>query len=104
MKDKNFAISNNGVHACIDPESRIIALRLYDGIIKIINLTQTNRQLTASTQRIEEIQVLDMIFLYTTQKPTIALLYEDQHVSKIVQFGWKWKFDPLLTAVYRSQS
>ena len=87
MKDKNFAISNNGVHACIDPESRIIALRLYDGIIKIINLNSSNRQLTASTQRIEEIQVLDMIFLYTALKPTIALLYEDQHVrTKVVAY------------------
>ena len=59
----------------------MIALRLYDGIIKIINLNTSGRQLQANTQRIEEIQVLDMVFLHTVHKPTLAILYEDSQVN-----------------------
>ena len=104
MKDKNFQTSSLGVHAAIDPgtypsycrpfqsgsyylhiclESRIVALRLFDGIIKIINLNSSNKQLTATTQRIDEIEVLDMQFLYVVSKPTLALLYQDQSVSTV---------------------
>ena len=104
MKDKNFQTSSLGVHAAIDPgtyppivpacsqrpyylhvclESRIVALRLFDGIIKIINLNSSNKQLTATTQRIDEIEVLDMQFLYVVSKPTLALLYQDQSVSTL---------------------
>ena len=64
-------------------ESRIVALRLFDGIIKIINLNSSNKQLTATTQRIDEIEVLDMQFLYVISKPTLALLYQDQSVSML---------------------
>ena len=70
------------MHAAIDPEARIIALRLFDGVIKIINLNSSNKQLTAATQRMDEIDVLDMQFLYTSAKPTLALLYQDQSVSE----------------------
>ena len=69
------------LHVCL--ESRIVALRLFDGIIKIINLNSSNKQLTATTQRIDEIEVLDMQFLYVVSKPTLALLYQDQSVSTI---------------------
>ena len=50
MRDKNFSTSQIGVHAVIDPEGRIIALRLFDGVIKVINLNSSNKQLTATTQ------------------------------------------------------
>ena len=50
MRDKNFTTSQIGVHAVIDPEGRIIALRLFDGVIKVINLNSSNKQLTATTQ------------------------------------------------------
>ena len=62
----------------------MIALRLYDGIIKIINLHTSGRQLQANTQRIEEIQVLDMVFLHTANKPTLAILYEDNQVILLI--------------------
>ena len=71
----------------------MIALRLYDGIIKIINLNTSGRQLQANTQRIEEIQVLDMVFLHTVHKPTLAILYEDSQVNiKNLNFFRKKRF------------
>ena len=50
MRDKNFNTSQIGIHAVIDPEGRLIALRLFDGVIKVINLNSSNKQLTATTQ------------------------------------------------------
>ena len=43
----------------------------------------SGRQLQANTQRIEEIQVLDMVFLHTANKPTLAILYEDNHIIAV---------------------
>ena len=80
MKDKNFVVTTLGLHAAIDPDARMIVLRLFDGTIKVINLNSTNKQLTATMVRIDELEVLDMQFLYTTNKPTLAFLYQDQQV------------------------
>lgn len=81
MRDKNYSVSQSGMHACIDPEARCIALRLYDGVLKVINLNSSSKHLTTAEQRIEEIQVVDMCFLHTANKPTLALLYDDNSVS-----------------------
>jgi DNA damage-binding protein 1 len=87
MKDKNFQTSQMGVHAAIDPETRIVVLRLYDGILKIINLNASSKHLTAVTQRIEEIEVLDMQFLHTTNKPNLALLYQDNNGRHVATYS-----------------
>lgn len=86
MRDKNYSVSQSGMHACVDPEARCIALRLYDGVLKIINLNSSSKHLTSAEQRIEEILVVDMCFLHTANKPTLALLYDDnssRHLSTI---------------------
>ena len=70
----------------------MIALRLYDGIIKIINLHTSGRQLQANTQRIEEIQVLDMVFLHTANKPTLA---QNKDAAKAKKDSGK-PFDPFM--------
>ena len=80
----------------------MIALRLYDGIIKIINLNTSGRQLQANTQRIEEIQVLDMVFLHTVHKPTLAILYEDSQVNiKNLNFFFRKK-DFFMKKIFRA--
>ena len=85
----NFISDVLFIYICL--ESRIVALRLFDGIIKIINLNSSNKQLTATTQRIDEIEVLDMQFLYVVSKPTLALLYQDQSVSTRLSFKYRTK-------------
>lgn len=43
--------SETGIIAVIDPEARVIGLRLYDGLFKIIPLEKDNSELKASSIR-----------------------------------------------------
>ncbi|KAK5580443.1 hypothetical protein RB653_000460 [Dictyostelium firmibasis] len=89
----------------IDPDGRIVALHLYEGLLKLItldnstinnnnnNINTPNKginnnspiQKNANNVRLEELQVLDMTFLYGCKVPTIAVLFKDtkdeKHIS-----------------------
>lgn len=69
--------SETGIIAVIDPEARVIGLRLYDGLFKIIPLDKDNSELKASSIRMEELEVQDLNFLHGCQNPTIILIYQD---------------------------
>lgn len=69
--------SETGSIGIIDPESRVIGLRLYDGLFKIIPLERENRELKAFNIRMEELNVQDIEFLHGCQAPTIALIHQD---------------------------
>ena len=43
--------SENGILAVIDPRARVIGLRLYDGLFKIIPLEKDNSELKATSIR-----------------------------------------------------
>ncbi|KAF4521020.1 hypothetical protein B566_EDAN002515 [Ephemera danica] len=70
--------SESGIIAIIDPESRVIGLRLYDGLFKIIPL-DSNPELKASSIRMEELQVQDIEFLHGCLTPTIILIHQDNN-------------------------
>lgn len=69
--------SETGNICIIDPECRVIGLRLYDGLFKVIPLDKDNRELKAFNIRMEELTVQDMEFLHGCKTPTIVLLHQD---------------------------
>ena len=63
----------------IDPESRVIGLRLYDSLFKVIPLDRDQAELKAFNIRLEELQIYDIQFLHGVSQPTIALIHQDVH-------------------------
>merc|ERR1719350_464316 len=79
VRDKIGKKSETGTIAVIDPESRVIGLRLYDSLFKVIPLEKDQAELKAFNIRIEELQVYDIQFLHGVSQPTIVLLHQDIH-------------------------
>ncbi|XP_018327485.1 DNA damage-binding protein 1 [Agrilus planipennis] len=69
--------ADTGIIAVIDPKARVIGLRLYDGLFKIIPLDKENNELKASNIRMDELQVQDVEFLHGCANPTIVLIHQD---------------------------
>lgn len=79
----------------------MIALRLYDGLLKIIPLEKDNSELKACSIRMEELEVQDIAFLHGCLNPTIILIHQDingRHVKtheislrdkEFVKMPWK---------------
>ncbi|KAI8780683.1 DNA damage-binding protein 1 [Biomphalaria glabrata] len=78
VQDRIGRVSETGILGIIDPECRVIGLRLYDGLFKVIPLEKDIRELKAFSIRMEELSVIDMAFLYGCQTPTVALIHHDQ--------------------------
>lgn len=51
VADKIGKVSENGIIAIVDPLARVIGLRLYDGLFKIIPLDKDNSELRACSIR-----------------------------------------------------
>lgn len=62
--------SETGIIAIIDPKARVIGLRLYDGLFKIIPLEKDNYELKASN--IRYVCTYMFSFSYFTSLPQIA--------------------------------
>lgn len=66
----------------------MIGLRLYDGLFKVIALDRDNRELKAFNIRLEELQVIDVHFLYGCQAPTVCFIYQvGLHQSEAIMSG-----------------
>lgn len=62
----------------IDPACKMIGLRLYDGLFKVIPIEKNKSgDLEAFNIRMEEIVVPDITFLHGFQNPTIGFIYKD---------------------------
>ncbi|KAG7473858.1 hypothetical protein MATL_G00100300 [Megalops atlanticus] len=77
VQDRIGRPSETGIIGIVDPECRMIGLRLYDGLFKVIPLDRDNRELKAFNIRLEELQVIDVHFLYGCQVPTVCFIYQD---------------------------
>ncbi|XP_053576428.1 DNA damage-binding protein 1 [Bombina bombina] len=77
VQDRIGRPSETGIIGIIDPDCRMIGLRLYDGLFKVIPLERDNKELKAFNIRLEELQVIDVKFLYSCQAPTICFVYQD---------------------------
>lgn len=76
FQDRIGRPSETGIIGIVDPECRMIGLRLYDGLFKVIPLDRENRELKAFNIRLEELQVIDVHFLYGCQAPTVCFIYQ----------------------------
>eukprot|EP00126_Sphaerothecum_destruens_P012593 Sdes_comp21582_c0_seq1m20185 len=61
----------------VDPDCRLVGMHLYDGLLKVIPIVSDGYLREAFNMRLEELQVLDIKFLYGCAKPTLAILFED---------------------------
>ncbi|XP_020599967.1 DNA damage-binding protein 1 [Phalaenopsis equestris] len=77
VSDRIGRPTDNGQIGIIDPDCRLIGLHLYDGLFKVIPFDNKGQLKEAFNIRLEELQVLDIKFLYGCSKPTIAVLYQD---------------------------
>jgi DNA damage-binding protein 1 len=69
----------------VDPECRMIGLHLYDGLFKVIPMDQKGQLREAFNIRLDQLQVLDIAFLCGTERPTVAVLYQDTKDSRHVK-------------------
>ncbi|CAH2078400.1 unnamed protein product [Thlaspi arvense] len=77
VSDRIGRPTDNGQIGIIDPDCRLVGLHLYDGLFKVIPFDNKGQLKEAFNIRLEELQVLDIKFLYGCAKPTIAVLYQD---------------------------
>nr|CAG4642998.1 EOG090X00HD [Ilyocryptus agilis] len=79
VADKIGKPSETGIIAIIDPDCRVIGLRLYDGLFKIIQLEKESSEIKAYNIRIEELCIQDIAFLYGCANPTVVIIHQDAH-------------------------
>ncbi|XP_060805090.1 DNA damage-binding protein 1 [Amyelois transitella] len=77
VSDRIGKPSENGILMVIDPQARVIGLRLYDGLLKIIPLDKDSTELKAASLRLDELDVYDVEFLHGCCNPTLILIHQD---------------------------
>ncbi|KAL9676917.1 hypothetical protein QQ045_005139 [Rhodiola kirilowii] len=77
VSDRIGRPTDNGQIGIIDPDCRLIGLHQYDGLFKVIPFDNKGQLKEAFNIRLEELQVLDVKFLFGCSKPTIVVLYQD---------------------------
>eukprot|EP00250_Pteridium_aquilinum_P005894 c15914_g1_i1 orf=464-3730(-) len=85
VSDRIGRPTDNGQIGIIDPDCRLIGLHLYDGLFKVIPIDNKGHLKEAFNIRLEELQVLDIKFLYGCSKPTIAVLFQDNKDARHVK-------------------
>ncbi|KAJ1703919.1 hypothetical protein LUZ63_003698 [Rhynchospora breviuscula] len=85
VSDRIGRPTDNGQIGIIDPDCRLIGLHLYDGLFKVIPFDNKGQLKETFNIRLEELQVLDIKFLYGCSKPTIGVLYQDNKDARHVK-------------------
>ncbi|KAJ0018028.1 hypothetical protein Pint_11070 [Pistacia integerrima] len=85
VSDRIGRPTDNGQIGIIDPDCRLIGLHLYDGLFKVIPFDSKGQLKEAFNIRLEELQVLDIKFLYGCSRPTIVVLYQDNKDARHVK-------------------
>lgn len=93
--------AETGILAVIDPKARVIGLRMYEGLFKIIPLDKDTNELRATSLRMEEVYVHDVEFLYGCANPTLIIIHQDlngRHIKtreislrekEFIKIAWK---------------
>lgn len=69
--------AETGIIAIVDPKARVIGMRLYESLLKIIPLDTSTGELRAITLKFEDIHVHDVEFLYGCADPTVIVIHQD---------------------------
>lgn len=79
--------TENGPITIIDPLCRAMVFLLYEGSIRVAMYDSSKQEITREmfNLRLEELNVIDMVFLDNTSIPTIAILYEDSKGSRHIK-------------------
>eukprot|EP00281_Chroomonas_sp_CCMP1168_P025534 CAMPEP_0206228886 /NCGR_PEP_ID=MMETSP0047_2-20121206/9404_1 /ASSEMBLY_ACC=CAM_ASM_000192 /TAXON_ID=195065 /ORGANISM="Chroomonas mesostigmatica_cf, Strain CCMP1168" /LENGTH=1100 /DNA_ID=CAMNT_0053652151 /DNA_START=70 /DNA_END=3372 /DNA_ORIENTATION=+ len=79
LQDRIGKPVDSGQVAHIDPNKKMVGLHLYDGLFKVIPIDSKGLLKEAFNIRLEELQVIDLQFLYVEKEknPTILVLYQD---------------------------
>jgi len=82
--------TETGQIGIIDPSCSMIGMHLYDGIFQVIPFKHNHGIPSALHSeaydiRIEELQIIDICFLYQTDEPTIMVLYQDPKFNRHVK-------------------
>ncbi|XP_048331269.1 DNA damage-binding protein 1a [Ziziphus jujuba] len=85
VSDRIGRPTDHGQIGIIDPDCRLIGLHLYDGLFKVIPFDNKGQLKEAFNIRLEELQVLDIKFLYGCLRPTIVVLYQDNKDARHVK-------------------
>ncbi|KAL7024575.1 hypothetical protein ACKWTF_013111 [Chironomus riparius] len=101
VSDKVGKPAETGILAVIDPKARLIGMRLYEGLFKIIPLEKDSNELKAYSLRMEDVNVQDVEFLYGCASPTLIVIHQDlngRHIKsheislrekEFVKMSWK---------------
>ncbi|KAG1672861.1 DNA damage-binding protein 1 [Nymphon striatum] len=73
VSDRIGRPSETGSIGIIDPECRVIGLRLYNGLFKVIPLDKEIKQLNAYNIRLDELHIQDIEFLHGCSSPTVVI-------------------------------
>ena len=76
LKDRVGRDIESGQRGFVDPDQRVIATLLYEGLLKVIPIEATGLK-DAFNLRLEMLRFLDLTFLYGCARPTLVMLYED---------------------------
>jgi len=74
--------NENGHIGRIDPDCRVIGLNLFQGQFDVIPIDSKGQLKESFNIRLEEINVVDIQFLYGEKSPTICVLYEDNRNNR----------------------
>eukprot|EP01134_Creolimax_fragrantissima_P006011 CFRG6011T1 len=84
-KDRVGRAAESGMIGMIDPLCQMIGLRIYNGVYKVIPVNKKGALSDAYNVRLDELSVLDMVFLHGYPRPTMLVLYEDHREARHVK-------------------
>ena len=81
LKDRVGRDTEHGQRGFVDPDRRMIATLLYEGLLKVIPIEGTGLK-DSFNLRLEMLRFLDIKFLHGCSRPTLCMLYEDNRGSR----------------------
>lgn len=89
IEDSTGKPTDMGAIGIVDPECKLIGLKLYEGLLKIVPLDSVkqkdSKELKSFNIRIEELSIIDIKFLEGCKVPTIVYIYQTQKGTRHVK-------------------
>lgn len=87
LEDKVGRPAEEGQRGVIDPNSQMIGMHMYHGLLKVIPILSSGALGEAFNIRLDEFEVLDLSFLHVAagEKPVLAVLYEDLRKARHIK-------------------
>ncbi|KAF7492574.1 DNA damage-binding protein 1 [Sarcoptes scabiei] len=76
-------LSETGTICDINTKSRLIALRIYDGILNLLKLDFQNYNIMSFNIRLEENMIVDFVFLKSFEKPILCFIVQEDNTRHL---------------------